>query len=84
MKEEKNSIEEHPLKTIGRFSSTNSAGQKGGAQYIQAAERKKRNSNQEYSSLAKQSLKIEGQVKPFLDKQKLMSSSPLKFPLKQY
>ena len=45
MKEEKNSIEEHPLKTIGRFSSTNSAGQKGGAQYIQAAERKKRNSN---------------------------------------
>ena len=41
MKEEKNSIEEHPLKTIGRFSSTNSAGQKGGAQYIQAAERKK-------------------------------------------
>ena len=41
MEEEKNSIEEHPLKTIGRFFSTNFAGQKGVAQYIQSAERKK-------------------------------------------
>ena len=40
-KQEKNCIQEHALKTIGRFSSTYFAGQKGVAPYIQSAERKK-------------------------------------------
>ena len=60
-------IQRNSHKVMSCLFSTNFAGQKGVAWYIQSAERKK-TYNQEY--LARLSFRIEGEIKSFTDKQR--------------